>query len=117
MSHAINLSKPKIIFVSSLNLEKISSVAKKNSFVKQVILFDYGVADANWTKSLSFERIVESVDNRKLNEFKCEPQNMKENVALIMCSSGTTGLPKGVQLTQFNIFAVNFQAKLELKLL
>lgn len=28
---------------------------------------------------------------------------MKENIALIMCSSGTTGMPKGVELTQENL--------------
>lgn len=32
-----------------------------------------------------------------------KPEETKEKVALILCSSGTTGLPKGVELTQDNI--------------
>lgn len=35
--------------------------------------------------------------------FKCQPQDTFNNVSVILCSSGTTGLPKGVQLTERNI--------------
>lgn len=115
INHTINLSKPIIIFVSSTNLEKISAAAMKHKCVKQIILFDYGVSDVKTSNlksnPLSFASIIESEDDAHLNDFTCQPQNVRDNVALIMCSSGTTGLPKGVQLTQFNILFSNAQIK------
>lgn len=45
------------------------------------------------------------------NRFECEPQNMKDRVAMILCSSGTTGLPKGVQITQFNVIVACAQIR------
>lgn len=37
------------------------------------------------------------------HSFVCSPLDMDNNVCLNLCSSGTTGLPKGVELTQMNI--------------
>lgn len=90
MNHAINLSKPKVIFVSPSNLNKIMDTAQKNSFVEHIILYDNSTDMAiNSTKKpipMSFTQIIET-DSRP-NDFKCEPQNVKEHVAAILCSSG-----------------------------
>lgn len=100
-----------------MNLNKITDVARKHSFVEQVILYDYSSPDGNTenssanSRALSFKKIVEPDHKSNVNDFRCEPQDMKKNVALIMCSSGTTGLPKGVELTQFNMFVGNTQIK------
>lgn len=113
MEHAINISKPKLIFVSPQNLDQMIGVAQKNTFIEQIILYDDSNTNAtHLTGNLhdkTFNQIMESEDATKINQFKCTPQNMKENVAYILCSSGTTGLPKGVQLTQFNALVVHAQ--------
>lgn len=117
MSHAVNLSKPKVIFASPSNLNKITDVAVKHAFVEQVILYDYSSPDGNAEKLpanssvSSFKKIIEPDNRSNVNDFRCEPQDMEKIVALILCSSGTTGLPKGVELTQFNMFVANAQVK------
>lgn len=40
-----------------------------------------------------------------MDNFKTLTADLNEDIALILCSSGTTGLPKGVQLTHRNIMA------------
>lgn len=111
MNHAIKLSKPTIVFVSPMNLNKVIVVTQKHTFVKQIILYDNSIDSAmNVTeKPIPFSQIIKTLDYSKINEFKCKPQNMKENVMLLLCSSGTTGLPKCVQLTQFNMLVGNVQ--------
>lgn len=107
MNHAINLSKPKIIFVSPPFLKKSIALAQRNAFVKQVIVFDNlnNVNSTGTSNILSMSEIMNSENPKQADLYTPQPQNMKENVGLILCSSGTTGLPKGVQLTQFNMFA------------
>lgn len=85
---------------------------KKNSFIEKLILYDNGdkktqLQDNNHIKFSSILNAQYMNDDN----FECEPQNMKERIALIMCSSGTTGLPKGVQITQFNMLLVTAQIR------
>lgn len=111
LHHAISLSKPKIIFASSLYFDKVNKVRAQNSFIDNLVVFDDDRTDVSiFTRSndvLSYQSLLSTKMN--IIHFKCEPQKMKENVSLILCSSGTTGLPKGVQLTQFNLLVANVQ--------
>lgn len=99
ISHAFGLSKPKIIFTSPFASEKVVQVAKslkivlfgeENPFGDAVVLFNDFVSSPA-AQIISYSPIA--VDKHK-------------TVAIILCSSGTTGLPKGVQLSQFNLFVV-----------
>lgn len=108
-----------MIFVSLDNFEKLYAVRKQNVFIQKLIVYDD--IETNVSKLLrfvgvtTFRRVIdfnEAVPHS--SDFRCSPQPMKENVSLILCSSGTTGLPKGVQITQYNaIFAL--QAKINQK--
>lgn len=64
--------------------------AQKNPFVEHIILYDNSTeTGVNSTKKpipISFTQIIEN-DSRP-DDFDCEPQNVKENVAAILCSSG-----------------------------
>lgn len=104
-----NLSKPKIIFVSPPFFDKIFAVAQRNPFVKHIILYDSLDEMKKNSNILSFNEMMQLENASNILSFKCQPQDMKENVTVILCSSGTTGLPKGVQLTQFNFILANVQ--------
>lgn len=110
MNHAINLSKPKIIFTAPSYLQKTIAVAQRNNFINHIILYDDNfkidvIESIERTNILSFSKIMTSMDSNQVNQFKCPPQNMRECVGLILCSSGTTGLPKGVEITHLNMFS------------
>lgn len=90
--HAVSLSKPKIIFSGSEFRDKIKSVQSANPFIQNVISFGD-----------EFDRLMKKQDVVSKKSFVCDKQIIDDNVAFILCSSGTTGLPKGVQLTQKNV--------------
>ncbi|KAL9894754.1 luciferin 4-monooxygenase isoform 1-T5 [Glossina fuscipes fuscipes] len=102
MHHGINLSKPKVIFCSKITAERIANVAKKNAFVKKIISFH---SQKSTSDILSFNELMDSISIPSNNTFEYEPVNKNEDVTLIVCSSGTTGLPKGVQITQSNVLS------------
>lgn len=60
---------------------------------------------------ISYNMLIGNTATEPVNgcSFDCAPQNMRDNVMLILCSSGTTGLPKGVQLTQYGVLVASSQ--------
>lgn len=101
INHALRLSKPKVIFVSTATSQKVIRVAKSLSFIQKIILLDdeHAIADNKTIKMRDF------LSARELGrtEFNLKPVDVSKTVCFIMCSSGTTGLPKGVQISQRNL--------------
>lgn len=102
MRHAMNLSKPKIVFASPFAIFNLESVVKQCPSIKELIqLGEVQLLDG----VTMFNDIIADPTLQISPEFVPAPVNMVENVAMIMLSSGTTGLPKGVQITQNNVLA------------
>lgn len=118
MEHAINISKPKVLFATAQTLQCLEKVARKLPFVEKIVVFeDTGKVENSRTKPRSipplqpitiynFGDLLTKELQKPKKEFVFEAANKMEDVALIVCSSGTTGLPKGVQLTQNNILTI-----------
>lgn len=66
--HAINLSKPKLIFVSQVIANRAVKIAEKNSFVQKVIAFDTFQNNAK-TKSKLATTINEIISTVKVSDF------------------------------------------------
>lgn len=116
MEHAVNISKPRVLFGSRQTLQCLEKVAGKLPFVEKIVIFEETDGVAAWTQDrrsspqrpaiYNFEQLLTKELQKPKSEFVFEEANKTEDVALIVCSSGTTGLPKGVQLTQNNILTI-----------
>lgn len=70
----------------------------------------YGVESTENKAHKTYDEFLSLVDVEDGESFQCEPQDVKDNVAVIIYSSGTTGMPKGAEITQWNMFSIISQA-------
>jgi long-subunit acyl-CoA synthetase (AMP-forming) len=96
--HSVNISKPRIIFCSERVQERMDQVARETGFVKEIVTFGLPFSHKQ-TPFVSFLQ-------HKSSSFQPQDINDKDDTAAILSSSGTTGLPKGVVLTQENVLSV-----------
>ncbi|CAH1709883.1 unnamed protein product [Chironomus riparius] len=104
LEHTLNIAKPKFVFISS-STKKLFSKIKEFSFVKRIIQFDEDNVDDE--KLISYKTFLHKYGNNKFNveSFVRKPVKLFDQGAMIFMSSGTTGLPKGVELSQGNLVA------------
>lgn len=93
------------MFVSQYAAKRAIAACRQLSYVKNVIVIggksldSYVISLKDFTKK--HEKVVLNLEAQVSKKV-----NTKDQVALIMCSSGTTGMPKGVMLTHANIISV-----------
>lgn len=101
----MDISKPKFVFVSSLISRNVVPALQKLAYVKRILLFD----EENFSQS-KVTTLRAFVKNHEKGSFDVEKFLEKPvaptTTALIFMSSGTTGLPKGVELSHRNLIAV-----------
>lgn len=108
LMHALNMTRPKVIFVSPQVLQRVITVNHQLKCAETIVVFGNGSPGV-----ISFNDLL----NQPIQTFKADPVDKLNHVALILLSSGTTGLPKGVQLTQANIMTTIAHSKEAAKLL
>lgn len=116
LDHAVKLAKPKVIFFVASAIKTVTKIIQKNSFISHGIVLENSSTPSNEFESvpqvLTYSEFYQNakVTTSSPDDFTCDPQNIYENIALLLFSSGTTGLSKGVQFTQKNIFFLNIRS-------
>lgn len=96
--HTTTISQPSVIFCSPFTAGKILEVKQELPFIKTVVVFGEVDSDDDLT---AYRDIVARKSN--LATFLPAVIDPKNEVSVVLCSSGTTGLPKCVELTHFNL--------------
>ncbi|KAF5305711.1 hypothetical protein FQR65_LT07608 [Abscondita terminalis] len=105
LKHAFLLSKPKFIFSSNTAMSNLFLVKDKIDSIKQIISVDGN----SLFKVRTMKKLIEGV--KSCDDFEPTFTNSTETVILLM-SSGTTGLPKCVELTHQSLVPVmNFSCE------
>ncbi|XP_028028713.1 4-coumarate--CoA ligase 1-like [Bombyx mandarina] len=115
LKHAMNISKPKYVIISPKMHERHVRTLKSFGFIEKTIIF----GDAGSKSGLySFDELLAGDSSEiEVEKFTAVNVNGQNDVLFMIYSSGTTGLPKGVLLTHYNVIAacclpVTFDPKL-----
>ncbi|KAI4477049.1 hypothetical protein M0804_013050 [Polistes exclamans] len=98
-SHALTILKPKYIFTSSIALNTLEKVTKQLPLPPKLIV----LTSSKCNNLPNMKDLIADIDVSEVNNFQACKVDINNNVAAILCSSGTTGFPKGVMLTNKNL--------------
>ncbi|XP_966820.2 uncharacterized protein LOC655211 [Tribolium castaneum] len=104
LKHIMSTCRPKVVFCTHKSLQALLELKNEDYFAPKIYIYDAPTSDY----AVNFENLIESTND---SENFCPVEANPNDVSLILTSSGTTGFPKCVQLTNSNIrYTMTFMA-------
>ncbi|KAL6256353.1 hypothetical protein P5V15_012470 [Pogonomyrmex californicus] len=94
----LSLTSPKIVFAMPTSVPSLQEAAKKLNMNLKIVVFH------KLDGYESVDDITKGHDTREIAEFKCAKISSPDDVALISLSSGTTGMPKGTEISHSSLY-------------
>ena len=104
IKYILESSGTKLAFVNSIYLDKILEIQKTLPALKKIFVYGNHIKDFNPPAGVTIDDYEVSLRGQP-DTFKPGDEVGPETESLIVYTSGTTGLPKGVVLTQYNLLA------------
>ncbi|XP_036138799.1 4-coumarate--CoA ligase 1 isoform X2 [Monomorium pharaonis] len=106
--HLLQLTMPKIIFCSEKSMDVVLNAIKEKNYSPILIVF------GNNVNAISFSDILKSCNDAEVANFHYVELDDIKKTACILHSSGTTGMPKGVELSNFSELSVSLDTVLDM---
>jgi acyl-coenzyme A synthetase/AMP-(fatty) acid ligase len=91
---------PKVIICNERSLDVILCAIKKTNYNPTLVVF------GNHPEAISFTNILDSYNNTEVANFRYAELDDIKKTACILHSSGTTGMPKGVELSNYTLIRI-----------
>ncbi|XP_011636485.1 4-coumarate--CoA ligase 1-like [Pogonomyrmex barbatus] len=104
----LNLIMPKIIFCSEKSVHVILSAVKEKNCNSTVVVFGKHI------NAISFSDILKTGSDAEVANFHYEDLDDIRRTACIVHSSGTTGLPKGIEISNYNVILTSERSILDM---
>ncbi|XP_025158095.1 4-coumarate--CoA ligase 2-like [Harpegnathos saltator] len=109
-SYFLLLTRPKIVFVNSESAECLKQVVKERDMDTRLVVFDASAGSVE--HALTLTAVLRSQDAAAIDEFECAKLTGPDHVATIVCSSGTSGFPKGTEISHAAM--INYMAHVKI---
>ncbi|XP_011879391.1 PREDICTED: uncharacterized protein LOC105568371 [Vollenhovia emeryi] len=94
----LSLTSPKIVFAMPSAVPSLEEAVKELKINLKIVVF------RKLSGYESVEDILRGQDTCEITEFKCTKISSPSDVALIALSSGTTGMPKGTEISHSSLY-------------